>query len=218
MLKRQKLFPLILVFLTLGGCAQLLERRSFIDEMDRDDGLFVAGRDFPTVPGDSARYERSREDLMSRTPASYRSKEEFETQRSLRRELQRQESELSEHERMGYSQAKSILKTDSERIYYLNLNRRDRRDYLQSKMSDANPYDFQDNRRGLSLLEERQIDAPRLREGMGKQAVRRMMGEPMRVDVAGNPRHENERWAFTQNGEVQYVYFEGGRVHGWVFD
>lgn len=202
----------------LGGCAQLLERRSFIDEMNREDSFFMAGRDFRTVPGDSGEMQRSREDLMARTPASYRSKEEFETQRSLEQELERRENGLSEHERLVYQQAKSVLSTASERIYYLNLSRAERQNYLQMRMADAEPYAHNDReRRPLSLLEEREVSPPQLQVGMDKDVVVNMMGRPSRVEVAGDPRFENERWVYRQDGSASYVYFEGGQVHGWTF-
>lgn len=202
----------------IGGCAQLLERRSFIDEMNHEDAFFMAGRDFRTVPGDSGEMQRNRRDLMARTPASYRSKEEYETQRSLEQELERRENGLSEHERLVYQQAKSVLPTSSERIYYLNLPRHERQNYLRMRMSDAEPYAHSDQeRRSLSLLEEREMSPPSLQVGMDKDVVINMMGRPTRVDVAGDPRFENERWIYGQNGSTSYVYFEDGQVHGWTF-
>jgi hypothetical protein len=203
----------------LGGCAQFLERRSFIDEMNRDDTFFMAGRDFKTVPGDSGVAKRSESELMARTPASYRSKEEFENQRSLEQELQRREAGLAEHELLVYQQAKSVLPTVSERIYYLNLSSYERHSYLQMRMSEAEPYAYSPKRgRTLSLIEQREMSPPDLRIGMDKHRVVNMMGRPSRVDIAGDdPYSENERWMYNQNGLPRYVYFEGGEVHGWTF-
>lgn len=202
----------------LGGCAQFLERRSFIDEMNREDSFFMAGRDFRTVPGDSGQFQRTQRDLMERTPASFRSKEEYEARQSLQQELKRREAGLAEHERLVYQQAKSVLETPSERIYYLNLPRSERGHYLQMRMAKAEPYSYSKReRRPLSLMEEREMDTPSLQVGMEKDKVVQMMGRPSRVDVAGNPDFENERWAYTANGSVSYVYFEGGQVHGWTF-
>ena len=41
------------------------------------------------------------------------------------------------------------------------------------------------------------------------------MGKPMRVEIAGNPRYENERWLYRMNGASKYIYFESGQVQGW---
>lgn len=54
--------------------------------------------------------------------------------------------------------------------------------------------------------------------GMPKNAVERSWGYPVRVDVAGDPRFENERWAYNRHGTIQYVYFENGQVKGWAAD
>lgn len=202
----------------VSGCAQFLEHRSFVDEMEREDSFFVAGRDFRTVPGDSGEIRRNRQDIMARTPASYRSKEEYETQKSLEQELQRRENGLSEHERIVYQQAKSVLSTASERIYYLNLPRHERQDYLQMRMAKAGPYAYAEKeRRPLSLLEQRDVSAPALQVGMDKNRVIDMMGRPSQVDVAGDPRFENERWVYQHDGPPSYIYFEDGQVHGWTF-
>jgi hypothetical protein len=40
-------------------------------------------------------------------------------------------------------------------------------------------------------------------------------GRPTRVEVAGNPSYENERWLYSVNGATKYIYFESGRVEGW---
>ena len=51
--------------------------------------------------------------------------------------------------------------------------------------------------------------------GMRKDDVMRNWGRPDRMDVAGDPRLENERWAYRREGYTSYIYFESGRVEGW---
>ena len=69
--KSLKLILLALGCMTFTSCAGLLQNRTFIDEMDREsDGLFVAGRDFDAVPGDSGSAYRSNDEIRMRTPAS----------------------------------------------------------------------------------------------------------------------------------------------------
>lgn len=52
--------------------------------------------------------------------------------------------------------------------------------------------------------------------GMPKYAVQKSWGYPVRIDVAGDPSMENERWAYNRYGEIRYVYFEQGQVKGWA--
>ena len=51
--------------------------------------------------------------------------------------------------------------------------------------------------------------------GMSKSDVMNNWGEPRRVEIAGNPSFENERWLYSVNGATKYIYFESGRVQGW---
>ena len=51
---------------------------------------------------------------------------------------------------------------------------------------------------------------------MSKQEVMSRWGRPDYVEVAGNPRLENEKWTFLINGKQGHVYFENGQVQGWV--
>lgn len=62
-----------------------------------------------------------------------------------------------------------------------------------------------------------------IRLGMAKQRVKRTLGSPNQVEVAGNPKYENERWTYEENvptldgyyKEKKVIYFEGGSVVGW---
>lgn len=67
------------------------------------------------------------------------------------------------------------------------------------------------------------IEAQDIAIGMPQDYVKRSWGEPLSVDVSGNPVYKNERWKYQKyvsgpegyRQEVRYVYFEGGRVVGW---
>lgn len=58
---------------------------------------------------------------------------------------------------------------------------------------------------------------------MPAEYVKKSWGEPVNIEVSGNPIYRNERWQYnkqvaTPQGykqEKRYVYFEGGRVVGW---
>lgn len=69
-----------------------------------------------------------------------------------------------------------------------------------------------------SLIETQDIAV-----GMPQDYVKRSWGDPMSVEVSGNPIYKNERWKYQKfvsapegyRKETRYVYFEGGRVVGW---
>lgn len=216
-----RIFSLFILLGLVSSCAGLLDQRSFISEMDRvSDGLFVAGRDFPVVPGDSGQVYRSQEEIYQRTPASFRSKDEYLEQQSLMGELRRREANLTEWERKEYRQALEYLPTESEKIYYLTLSPAARRDYI-----DARSYQRPSTqaRAVSSLMDDLAFNRSvytvgDISLGMSKHDVTGVWGQPARVEVAGNPRHENERWVFVEGRKVRYVYFEGGRVNGWVLE
>ena len=86
---------LALLFST-ASCSQFLTGRTFVSEMDREtDGLFVAGRDFESMPGDSGSAFRSRKEIEDRTPASRKVSERRNWDRSIDKELARREQRLS---------------------------------------------------------------------------------------------------------------------------
>ncbi|MCR9205475.1 MAG: hypothetical protein NXH75_12910 [Halobacteriovoraceae bacterium] len=205
-----------LIFLT--GCAGMLENRSFISEMDyQTDDMFVAGEDFDYVPGDSGTPHRSREEIRSRTPASGIEKSSRDEYSSLMRELSFKERKLSMKERALYKEVQPYLETESEKIYFLSLSPRERREYLESRRIDYqnNAMANRGSRGRRSLASLQPVYSGSLHLGMNKGDVVQTWGRPARVEVAGNPSNENERWAFYENGRVKFVYFEGGTVQGW---
>ena len=54
--------------------------------------------------------------------------------------------------------------------------------------------------------------------GMSKTQVEQLWGRPVNIEVAGDPRYENERWSFYHQGKMNYVYFESGEVQGWSLE
>ena len=205
--------------LFLSGCAGLFQNRSFISEMDHQyDDFFVPGEDFDYIPGDTGVPYRSREQIRKRTPASESESFRRNEYSSLTSELQSKERKLSLRERELYREVKPYLESDSEKIYFLSLHPRERMEYLDSRrikdsLSSLRPYENQRTRTTLSSLEP--LYTGDLYLGMSKVQVIDMWGRPARIEVAGNPSNENEKWAFYENGRVKFVYFEGGTVQGW---
>jgi len=200
------------------GCADMFLNRTHQAQMMLDrDAFFVAGRDFAIVPGDLDDPLRSDEEIRRRTPAS--GAEELRNQRddALKAELIQRESMLSGGEYQKYLKAKESLGGISERIYYLSLNPQDRETYLVSRGINeyqARPLTYQQQRAQFFLLSGQDYTAQELERGMTKEQLIRLYGQPAKIEVAGNPIYQNERWSFKVNGRWQWVYLENGRVMG----
>ena len=206
---------MILLSLILVGCADLLSYRTFSDQMEQtDERFFMPQRDFAVVPGDSGQVGLTRQEIAQRTPASYRSAQEMREQQSLSNELKTKVNDLSEWEYRRYVQALPYLENDSEKIYYLGLPANQRNHYIDQRRSSAVSQSKEQQIQVMDISER--LRAPELYLGMDKDSVIQSWGRPDRVEVAGNPRNENERWVFFQQGKARYVYFEKGTVEGWA--
>ncbi len=207
----------------------MLTGRSFLDEMDREsDGVWVAGRDFQTVAGDSGQVYRSSDEIRSRTPASQYEKAQTDLEKSIDAELRTKISALDEETYLKYQRDRSVLSTDSEKIYYLGLSEREKTEYVRLKNAGGTdktvqPYAYLSNYKAVDNLSLKTFYQSRFEEraiqlGMNKQDVVQTWGEPQNVDYAGDPRMQNERWSFREKGKVHKVFFAGGLVQGWIVD
>ncbi len=180
------------------------------------DSFWVAGRDFDQTSGDTGRAYRTREEVLKRTPLDGATKEEVERIRSVQTELGKKLNGLTDEQYTQYQSVRDYLENDSEKIYYLNLSPYERESYVQSKMFSV----YRDNiRRPASHnFGYKTARSPNVSVGMRKNDVMRSWGRPAQVDVAGDPKYENERWSFYDNGQTKQVYFENGKVSGWVLD
>lgn len=200
--------------LFVSSCSLMVPERSFTDEMEREESFYNPGRDFPVVSGDTGEMRRSREDIMSRTPGSERQRRLSAEARSIEQELSEKEDRLEEDELEAYARDKRFLPTDSDKLYYLNLMRSEREVYISTKKQDMRD-DLSGKR---DVLRNHSIHSSELYLGMGKADVIDTWGKPARVEIAGNPTQQNERWSFIEDGNLRQVYFEGGRVQGWALD
>lgn len=227
-MKKLKNLTLLILFSFQFGCAGLFTNRTFVDEMEHDtDGFFVAGEDFPVTSGDSGQIYRTREDIMKRTPASARSHKELLYYNALKTELAKKESKLGPDEYRYYLENRDYFDSDSERIYYLGLTPEERSAYLDSKKMTFSQQEHRmdpsydpDRGTGIAILDQgvNYESQEGLALGMEKNEVIGIWGRPHRVDVAGDPRYQNERWSFVESGRRKTVYFEQGRVQGWAID
>ncbi len=199
------------LLITSVSCTQMLSQRSYLTEMEHDDSTFFNPRqDFPVVNGDTGRDYETASNRRARTPSSEQDIIEDQNKRFLRQELKHLEARQNEESAALYEKYKRHLSTTSERIYFLKLSSYERKEYLSTR-------GFMNTERALvehpaDRFGVRQSD---LAAGMNKSDVVNGWGRPNRVEVAGNPSFENERWLYNVNGATKYIYFESGRVEGW---
>ncbi|MBY0518581.1 MAG: outer membrane protein assembly factor BamE [Bacteriovoracaceae bacterium] len=204
-----KLFTILMLIFVCASCG-MIPQRSYLAEMEEDDSSFFEPRkDFPVVPGDTGRDFRSKKEWRKRTPASASTRLKEREEISLKNELARLEASQSEGALAHYQQFKPRLGSVSEKIYFLQLKSKNERDeYLAARgLSESSAPIAQSM---TALFEHDQITL-----GMTKEEVESYWGRPERVDIAGNPNFENERWLYRHNGAAKYVFFEAGKVGGW---
>lgn len=217
-------FLIFSLLLLMSSCAELSSPRSFVDEMDREsDGFWIAGRDFPVVTGDSGGAYRSREEVRLRTPMTEKQRERTRYRDVVQRQLEQKEESLAEGERERYQRDSDYLSTPSERLYYLSLHPSERGEYLSTKRpaqtrGEGPYYSDSSSMKASSSLRAPASLAGDVTLGMGKDDVKQLWGKPMRVEIAGDPRNQNERWVFYEGGRMKQIYFESGRVEGWSIE
>lgn len=212
-IKLKKIGFLITICTLFSGCSALT--RSYIEEMEREsDGFYQPGKDFPIVSGDSGEAFRSREEIQKRTPASDRKVKQTKETQSLKDELKLKVGELNEQEMASYSKDLKYLESDSDKLYYLSLAQSERSSYIKTRKTE-NDYQKMDIR---EYTKKASIHSDEIFLGMSKDEVIQLWGKPTRVQIAGNPRYQNELWLFNEDGSVKQVFFEGGRVNGWALD
>ena len=177
------------------------------DEARRDLSYFKSEEDFPgSYEDENQAWDSSLNPLKNRLNG-----QSSRSGKLLTNELKRLESVQSEEDFDFYQEYRDKLKTVSEKIFFLKLSPYDRQDYLASR-------GFLLAREEMAQREPAQYFKLRKNEvafGMRKPDVLDSLGKPLRVEVAGNPRHENERWLYQLNGAPKYIYFESGEVQGW---
>lgn len=203
------LIPTLLLF--LASCADLPTGRTYLSEMEHDDSSFYRpDEDFPVVGGDAEVTGMSMDEYRrNRLPRTAEEKELDREGQLLRHELQALEGVQSEDEMAAYQKYKKRLATNSERIYYLKLPRGERRQYLQDRGFLENPT------RAPASVDQALSRRSQVGIGMTKNDVMASLGRPSRVEVAGNPSFENERWLYQFGSNSKYIYFESGLVQGW---
>jgi hypothetical protein len=231
-----------LILLCLSFCVvscSLMDHRDYRQQMEYgtfDNPMFEANRDFMIVSGDRGRDYRSSKQQDLRTPSSLKDSSEYRYKSSLIRERNFLENQMQEDEYQNYIGLRESLGNTSQQIFFLRLSEGERRSYLRTRgieqKSSTNLAAYtgrynqnsQKKRVRKNLLNQNlsAFDGARspaggrdVSMGMNKDDVVRNWGRPERMDIAGDPRQQNERWAYRKNGNTKYIYFEKGRVEGW---
>jgi hypothetical protein len=205
---------ILLTLFIVSSCSMIPDRTFYsqMDEMNQPMNFFNPHDDFTVIPGDAAHGYRTSKEVNSRTPAT-----EVESKRegfslSLKRELYELELMQPERKLKHYSKYKHLLRSTSAKIYFLKMaTLSERQEYLGQSGLFRNRLKERD--RAIAAVFQ---DTKDVLMGMSKSEVIDTWGSPFRVDVSGNPSMQNERWAYRVENEVKLIYFEHGRVGGWV--
>ncbi len=122
----------------------------------------------------------------------------------------------SKKEKEQYYTYKPIMKSDVERLQFLEISNLEGRDRWLLSHGYLNGEKF-------AAETQAAIDAEDVVIGMTEKAVRHSWGDPEMIEVAGDPLYGNARWKYTKHvsssdgylSEKKIIYFEAGRVAGW---
>jgi hypothetical protein len=200
----------------LASCGPISVNRSFVDEMDKEEPEYlIAGKNFEVTPGDSGSHPYQHGEMMERTPERAEDYPEWSERQKIKKELNTKLSSLNEEQQNWFRRNEDLFGTDSQKIYFLGLSQSERDEYLDT----LHTKNLRKSPRGRAPASRFRYSPRANREvymGMGKTQVSSLWGKPHRVDVAGDPRYENERWTFYENGRRKFIYFAQGRVEGWA--
>ncbi len=213
-MKRLGFFVMFLIF---QACGPISINRSFLDEMENPgDQYLVPGEHFSRISGDSGKAAYPESKMFERTPDKENVYPEMTERQRVKAELDSKLSVLTPKQRNWFDENEKLFQNDSQKIYFLGLADSERDEYLANL---TGKYIGQESRRAPSSFSKYSPRSSReVVLGMDKGQVIQLWGNPHQVDVAGNPRLENERWTFYEQGVRKYVYFAQGKVEGWVLE
>lgn len=192
------------------SCSHFIDR-SYLAEMEQEDSsYFNPQTDFPIMAGDTGRYWLNDKERAQRTPSSDGEFYEHGETSLLRSELYHLEKNQSEYSYNLYNEHKDKFQSESEKIYFLKLPNAEKKHYLSERgfVQSSNEVYHTSNSPLFAKTQDVNL-------GMSKDHVLTSMGPPIKVEFAGHPRHQNERWMYRYNGATKYIYFESGQVQGW---
>lgn len=196
----------VLIFILLAGCAQFQRSSEYKysrSSSNQDD-----------TSGDPMTSQTAYE--LGKDPNSLNAEDLDEI--NYRRNARNLERTLrSKKEREQYSKILPWLKNDKEKIEFLSIPS------IEGRQQWINQNNIWSRSQAPQEEMKELVETQDVAVGMPQEYVRRSWGEPVAIEVSGNPIYKNERWKYqrqvsTPQGfrkEVRFVYFEGGRVVGW---
>lgn len=144
---------------------------------------------------------------------SYNEKQSLDDRLNL---VKAEKNLTSKKEKEQYYKYKPYMKSDKDRLEFLEITS------IEGRQRWADSHNLGDTDKFSSDIQAA-VDSEDILAGMTKQAVRESWGDPLEVEVAGNPVYGNERWKYTRSiaspegyvTETRFIYFESGRVAGW---
>lgn len=135
--------------------------------------------------------------------------------RQKTRDLERTLS--SKKEREQYSKILPWLRNDQEKMAFLSIPT------VEGRQQWINKEEIWTRSQAPQTEMKELIENQDIAVGMPQDYVRKSWGDPVSIEVSGNPIYKNERWRYqrqvsTSQGyrqETRHVYFESGRVVGW---
>lgn len=206
---------LVVLPLALGACAQF--QRSVNSGYANRTPKVVTTYSSTQVSNGGTDSETTRTAYeMGYNPSNMTGDEALQVQQ--RRQLRELEKTLdSRQAKEQYSKVLPWLKDDSEKIDLLNIPS------IEGRQAWINRNNIWSRARVPASRMKELIDSQDIAVGMPMEYVRRAWGDPIAVEVSGNPVYKNERWKYMRNvpgsdgfhQQKRLVYFEGGRVVGW---
>lgn len=200
---------LILSSLSLGGCAnfQRTDQSGYGDSASSPTSYSSGAMDSTTR---QTAYEMGK-DPSSLSDRDYREIRSRQKVRDLERTLR------SRKDREQYSKVLPWLNGDDEKIEFLSIPS------IEGRQQWINRKNIWSRSQAPQLEMKNLIETQDIAVGMPQDYVRKSWGEPVSIEVSGNPIYKNERWKYQRmvsgsegyRKEIRFVYFEGGRVVGW---
>lgn len=206
-----KWMSFLVVVPLLAGCAGF--QRSTSSGYGSDGVQYSDNRDRGSSRDKSVRqtaYE------MGKDPSSL-SESDLEDIRNRQKVRELERSLSSKKEKEQYSKVLPWLKNDEEKISFLSIPS------LEGRQQWMNSHKIWDRSQAPQAEMKDLIETQDIAIGMPQDYVKRSWGEPVSIEVSGNPIYKNERWKYQRfssspegyRKETRFVYFEGGRVVGW---
>ena len=124
---------------------------------------------------------------------------------------------LTKQEKQMYSRLLPWFQDDEEKIAFLSQSSFEARQGWVQQSGILNRQTLV-NSKYKKLIENQDIAI-----GMPNDLVKKSWGDPLQIEVSGNPLFKNEKWRYSRSvssaegfrQEKRIVYFENGKVVGW---